>query len=153
GAVTPPGGDAAQVWRDIQGTTSLAVLDDFILRFGDAPVYGPLARARREGVIKKQSFASSMFFSGMMFTGRDFVFGTRYDAVNALLDSPFKIPTYESLPRAGEYNPDDIRYFWVRLSALPAAYSAVRNLTSDPKCIDDQSYIVFNFKKGSFFRI
>jgi formylglycine-generating enzyme required for sulfatase activity len=41
------------VWRDIQHTTSLAVLDDFLRRFGDAPIYGPLARARREEVAKE----------------------------------------------------------------------------------------------------
>jgi formylglycine-generating enzyme required for sulfatase activity len=46
--VSPPGGDAAQAWRDIQGTASLAVLDDFIRRFGDAPIYGPRARERRD---------------------------------------------------------------------------------------------------------
>jgi formylglycine-generating enzyme required for sulfatase activity len=45
--------DAAPVWRDIQGTTNLAVLDDFIERFGDVPIYGPRARERREEVAKK----------------------------------------------------------------------------------------------------
>jgi formylglycine-generating enzyme required for sulfatase activity len=58
--VTPPGGnaagaDAAPVWRDIQNTTSLAVLDDFIRQFGHAPIYGPLARTRREELTKEHS--------------------------------------------------------------------------------------------------
>ncbi len=151
--VAPAGADPALVWRDIQNTTSLAAIEDFIRRFGDVPVYGPLARARREEFTKRRSLVSSTFSSGMKLSGRNFVFGARYDAVNALLDTPFKIPTYDSLPRAGEYNPDDIRYFWVRLSALPEAHSAVRNLVSDPRCIDGQSYIVFFFKNGNFFRI
>jgi hypothetical protein len=89
----------------------------------------------------------------MKLAGRDFVFGTRYDAVNALLEQPYRIPTYDSILRAVEYNPDDVRYFIARLSALPAALSAIRNLASDPKCIDDKSYIVFFFKNGNFFRI
>jgi Caspase domain len=152
--VTPPAvADPAVVWRDIQNTTSLAVIDDFILRYGNVPVYGPLARARREEFIKRQSLASSMFSTGMKLTGRDFVFGARYDAVNALLEQPFRIPTYDSIPRAGEYNPDDIRYLVVRLNTLPSVLSALRNLASDPKCIDDKSYIVFFFKNGNFFRI
>ncbi len=54
GPLAPPAGDAAQAWRDIQGTTSLAVLDDFIARFGDAPIYGPRARERREEVAREQ---------------------------------------------------------------------------------------------------
>jgi formylglycine-generating enzyme required for sulfatase activity len=55
GQPVSPAADAAQVWRDIQGTTSLAVLDDFIRRFGDAPIYGPRARERREEVAKGQA--------------------------------------------------------------------------------------------------
>jgi formylglycine-generating enzyme required for sulfatase activity len=47
-----PGSDAALVWRDIQNTKSLKVLDDFIRQFGDVPIYGPLARERREELAK-----------------------------------------------------------------------------------------------------
>jgi hypothetical protein len=151
--VTAASPDPALVWKDVQNTTSLAAIDDFILRFGNVPVYGPLARARRQDFVRRQSIVSSLFSTGMKLTGRDFVFGARFDAVNALLDQPFKIPAYASLPRAGEYDPDDIRYFFVRLSALLPALSAVRNLASDSKCIDSQSYIVFFFKNGQFFRI
>jgi formylglycine-generating enzyme required for sulfatase activity/uncharacterized caspase-like protein len=45
---------AAQTWGIIQNTTSLAVLDDFIRQFGNAPVYGSMARARREELAKEQ---------------------------------------------------------------------------------------------------
>jgi formylglycine-generating enzyme required for sulfatase activity/uncharacterized caspase-like protein len=44
----PPASDAAQAWGIIQNATSLAVLDDFIRQFGNAPVYGSMARARRD---------------------------------------------------------------------------------------------------------
>jgi formylglycine-generating enzyme required for sulfatase activity len=54
GQPVSPTADAAQVWRDIQGTTSLAVLDDFIARFGDTPIYGPRAREQREQVAREQ---------------------------------------------------------------------------------------------------
>jgi formylglycine-generating enzyme required for sulfatase activity len=47
-----PGADAAAVWRDIQNTTDLAVVEDFILHYGNVPVYGPLARAKREQLAK-----------------------------------------------------------------------------------------------------
>jgi formylglycine-generating enzyme required for sulfatase activity len=55
----PPGGstagsDAAQVWRDIQNTTSLVAIDDFIRQYGNVPIYGPLARAKREELAKSQ---------------------------------------------------------------------------------------------------
>jgi hypothetical protein len=46
---------AAQTWTHIQSTTNLAVLDDFIHQYGHVPVYGPLARARREEVAKELS--------------------------------------------------------------------------------------------------
>jgi hypothetical protein len=44
---------AAQTWTHIQNTTNLAVLDEFIRQYGDTPVYGTLARARREEVARK----------------------------------------------------------------------------------------------------
>jgi formylglycine-generating enzyme required for sulfatase activity len=40
--------DTARAWEAIQNTTNLAVLDDFIRQHGDVPVYGALARERRE---------------------------------------------------------------------------------------------------------
>jgi uncharacterized caspase-like protein len=52
-AVSAPVSDAAQAWAAVQNTTSLAVLDDFILHYGNAPVYGALARARREDLARK----------------------------------------------------------------------------------------------------
>jgi uncharacterized caspase-like protein len=42
-----PTSDAAQAWAATQGTTSQAVLEDFIRRYGDS-FYGTLARARLE---------------------------------------------------------------------------------------------------------
>jgi formylglycine-generating enzyme required for sulfatase activity len=47
-----PGADAAAVWRDVQNTTDLAVVDDFLLHYGNVPVYGPLARAKRAQLAK-----------------------------------------------------------------------------------------------------
>jgi formylglycine-generating enzyme required for sulfatase activity len=56
GGATPGGSavvsDAERTWGMIQHTTDLAVLDDYIRQFGDVPIYGPLARGRREQVIK-----------------------------------------------------------------------------------------------------
>jgi formylglycine-generating enzyme required for sulfatase activity len=43
---------AAQTWALVKDSTSVAALDDFIARFGNVPIYGPLARARREEVAK-----------------------------------------------------------------------------------------------------
>jgi len=51
----PPVSDAAQTWGIIQNTTSLAVLDDFIRQFGNAQVYGSMARARRDELAKQQA--------------------------------------------------------------------------------------------------
>src|SRR5262249_5799116 len=52
GAPSPGVADAAQIWEAIKNTTELAVLDDYIRQFGNVPIYGPLARARREQVGK-----------------------------------------------------------------------------------------------------
>jgi formylglycine-generating enzyme required for sulfatase activity/uncharacterized caspase-like protein len=49
--------DAERTWALIQNTTNLAVLDDFIRQFGNAPIYGPLARAKREEVARQQTAA------------------------------------------------------------------------------------------------
>ena len=55
----PPVADAGQTWGIIQNTTSLAVLDDFIRQFGNAPVYGSMARARREELAKERARPAS----------------------------------------------------------------------------------------------
>jgi uncharacterized caspase-like protein len=106
-----------------------------------------------QSALKRQALVSSLFSAGLKVADRDFVFGSRYEVVNAQLDTPFRIPTYDSLPKAAEYSPDDIRYFWVRLNALQAVQSEVKKLAREPKCVDDVSYITFLFKNGSFFRI
>jgi formylglycine-generating enzyme required for sulfatase activity/uncharacterized caspase-like protein len=61
-AAGPSGGSAAvseaeRTWGIVQNTTSVAVLDDYISRFGDVPIYGNLARAKREELAKSQEAA------------------------------------------------------------------------------------------------
>ena len=53
----PPISEAAQAWAVTQGTTSIAVLEEFIRQFEFTP-YGPLARARLEE-LKKFALAST----------------------------------------------------------------------------------------------
>jgi hypothetical protein len=60
----PPVVDAGQAWSIIQNTTSLAVLDDFIRQFGNAPVYGSMARARREELAKGQDRGPAKLAAG-----------------------------------------------------------------------------------------
>jgi formylglycine-generating enzyme required for sulfatase activity len=43
--------EAAQAWVIIQNTTSLAVVDEFIAHYGTVPVYGALARTKREELV------------------------------------------------------------------------------------------------------
>jgi formylglycine-generating enzyme required for sulfatase activity len=57
GGMAPPAGstlvaDAERTWGRVQNTTSLAVVDDFIQHYGTVPVYGPLARAKRDELAK-----------------------------------------------------------------------------------------------------
>jgi formylglycine-generating enzyme required for sulfatase activity len=47
--------DAAQAWGAVQNSTSLAVLDEFLAQFGTTPIYGALARERREKLAKEQA--------------------------------------------------------------------------------------------------
>jgi hypothetical protein len=49
----PPISEAAQAWAVTQGTTSVAVLEEFIRQFDNTP-YGPMARARLEELKKSQ---------------------------------------------------------------------------------------------------
>jgi hypothetical protein len=46
--VAPSVTEVAPVWEAVKNTTNIAALDDFIRQFGDVPIYGPLARARRD---------------------------------------------------------------------------------------------------------
>jgi general L-amino acid transport system substrate-binding protein len=52
--VTPGTAEAAQAWAAVRDTTSAAVLDDFIRRYGDT-IYGTLAQARLEELKKAQT--------------------------------------------------------------------------------------------------
>jgi S1-C subfamily serine protease len=51
---TLPTSEAAQAWAATLGTTSIAVLEEFIRQFADTP-YGPMARARLEELKKSQT--------------------------------------------------------------------------------------------------
>jgi formylglycine-generating enzyme required for sulfatase activity len=48
GGPPTPVSEAERTWKFVQYTASLDAIDDYIRRFGDSQVYGPLARARRE---------------------------------------------------------------------------------------------------------
>jgi hypothetical protein len=53
-AATPPGaGEAERTWPFVKDTNSVAVLDDFIARYGDT-IYAALARERRDELKKKE---------------------------------------------------------------------------------------------------
>jgi Do/DeqQ family serine protease len=49
-AASPDAERAERAWSAIQYTTNVTVLDEYIRLYGNVPVYGPLARARREEV-------------------------------------------------------------------------------------------------------
>jgi formylglycine-generating enzyme required for sulfatase activity len=50
----PAVSDAERIWGTIKDTTSLAVLDDYIRQYGNAPIYGTLARKKRERLARVQ---------------------------------------------------------------------------------------------------
>jgi formylglycine-generating enzyme required for sulfatase activity len=50
----PPPLDVTEAWKAIQGTTSVAIVDEFIQQFGNVPVYGALARRKREELAKSE---------------------------------------------------------------------------------------------------
>jgi formylglycine-generating enzyme required for sulfatase activity len=52
GPATAPAEAAAQAWVAVQNSTSIVALDEFIRQYGNVPVYGALARERREGLAK-----------------------------------------------------------------------------------------------------
>jgi branched-chain amino acid transport system substrate-binding protein len=53
-AKEPQPSEASLAWAAVQNSNSLAVLDDYIRQFGNAPIYGALARERREKLAKEQ---------------------------------------------------------------------------------------------------
>jgi PQQ-dependent dehydrogenase (methanol/ethanol family) len=53
--VSPTGPDAAQAWAAVQSTTSIAMLDEYLRQFGNSSFYGPLARARRDELVREQA--------------------------------------------------------------------------------------------------
>jgi hypothetical protein len=95
-----------------------------------------------------------IFSSGIKTPTRNFAFGDSFRAVNGNLDSPFGIVSYETLPRATEFDPRMIRYLWVPLSSLPVVASAILPQEgSGGHCMDPQSYIVFLFEDEKLFSI
>jgi hypothetical protein len=95
-----------------------------------------------------------LFSSGITTPTRSFILGETYTQIDAKLDQPFAIPTWTSLPPAGEFEGRDVRYFWVRLYSLPVVSSAiVPPSLSSGQCIDPQSYIAFLFEHERLFSI
>lgn len=73
------------------------------------------------------------------------VFGLSPAEVNAKLTTPATGIAWGNLPFATEY-PDEVRYFWVRLDALPDAEQV-------SACTGSGSYAVFLFRDRALFRI
>jgi hypothetical protein len=95
-----------------------------------------------------------IFSTGLKAPTRNFVFGQNYKEVNKELDNPFGIGSWESLPKAAEYNPREVRYFWVPLKNLPVALSTlVTPGNMKGHCVDPESYIAFFFEKERLFHI
>jgi formylglycine-generating enzyme required for sulfatase activity len=46
---------AARAWGEVRNTRSIAALDEFLSEFGNTPIYGALARERREELAKELS--------------------------------------------------------------------------------------------------
>jgi uncharacterized caspase-like protein len=55
----PSASEAAQAWAAVQNSTSFAALDEFIRQYGNVPVYGALARERREELARKPAIATA----------------------------------------------------------------------------------------------
>ncbi len=51
-AGVPPAPEAARAWAAVQNSASLVALDEFMRQFGNVPIYGALARERREELAK-----------------------------------------------------------------------------------------------------
>ena len=73
-------------------------------------------------------------------------FGLSPTEVNAKLPSSAPGRDWASLPSANEY-PDDIRYFWVRLDAVPELRAGIG------ACAGVNSYVVFLFRQRGLFRM
>jgi uncharacterized caspase-like protein len=56
--VPGPSNEAERAWAAVRDTTSIAVLEDFIRRYGDS-IYGTLARERMDELKKKQAAAAA----------------------------------------------------------------------------------------------
>lgn len=97
---------------------------------------------------------SELFSSGIKTSTKSFVFGEDYTQVNNQLDSPFAITSWSSLPQAGEYENDEVRYLWVPLHSLPIITSAIVPASIQPgQCIAPGSYITWQFKDRKLFTI
>lgn len=132
--------DGIYFFRDSSGHGSFQPYDEV--------AYRALTASQSTGAL----VAKSLFSTGVRVPTRDFPFGADYEAINHLLDASFRIESWDSLPRAGEYKSADVRYFWVYLNSLPVVQSALANLQGGaPHCIDPQSYIAFFFKDHRFF--
>ncbi len=51
--VSPPDAAAAQAWSAVKDSSSLEAIDEFLRQYGTVPVYGALARARREQLARE----------------------------------------------------------------------------------------------------
>ena len=96
----------------------------------------------------------SLFSRGIATKTRSFSLGDNYHSINSSLDSPIDIPGWNSLPRAGEFPNEEVRYFWVPIANLPVVMSAL----APPKIfkghpLNPGSAIIFFFKDQKLFHI
>ncbi|MBP2231210.1 hypothetical protein J2847_004522 [Azospirillum agricola] len=72
--------------------------------------------------------------------------------VNRKLGTPFVTVQSASLPIAGEYKNNEVRYFWKYFSEDTVVASMILKIPKGP-CLSPQSYLTFLFLDDSLFRI
>jgi uncharacterized caspase-like protein len=100
GPARPAVSDAERTWGIVQNTTSLAVLDDFIRQYGNTPVYGALARARRDELAKVRQVIT---IPAVNFASQQNVAAASGSAA-FYGDVILNAPPYISRPNAAEWN-------------------------------------------------
>jgi hypothetical protein len=74
------------------------------------------------------------------------IFGMTPSVANSMLPDPLPGVSWNTLPAATEF-PEDVRYFWTRLTGSPDLRAGIRS------CTGANSFAVFLFRRQGLFRI
>ncbi len=148
----PPAFDPRSIelalWTSVANSNDAAQLNAYLAQYPNG-VFAAAARAKIAALQGGAAVRSPVRPATRGYGIGDFRLGMTPDEVNSRLGAGFRTVAWATLPVAGEYKQQEVRYFFHRFGDDPV----LGKFIDADRCVSPDSYLTFLFVGGRLFRI